>query len=138
MFRNVLVPVDFTDRSIEAVNVAARLLNEDGGVVTLLHVVQTVPGLDLDGNPDFYSRLESAATKEIAALGELLEDKAVAWNALLVIGNRGDEIVKAAANDVDLVVVSSHRVDLDSPETGAGTMSYRIAVSAPCPVLLLK
>jgi universal stress protein A len=138
MFRSILVPVDFTDRSGEAVDLATRLVAPDGGRVTLLHVVQTVPGLDLAGDPDFYRRLESAASKKMRALGERLQTAGIEWKAAIVIGNRYDEIVTAADDDVDLLLVSSHRVDLSSPETGAGTMSYRLAVTAPCPVLLLK
>jgi len=137
MFRSVLVPVDFTDRSVAAVDLAARLVAEDGSI-TLIHVVQTVPGLDPDTDDEFYRRLERTAQQKIERLGHRLDDHDTQWSALLVTGNRFDEIFKAAESGADLLVLSSHRVDLESPETGAGTMSYRLALVAPCPVLLLK
>ena len=84
MFRNILVPVDFTERSAAAVDAAAGLVDGDAGEVTLIHVVQTVPGLDLDGDPDFYERLETAASEKIEELGQKLRDRQVNWRALLV------------------------------------------------------
>lgn len=137
MFDNVLVPVDLTDRTLAAVAAAARLV-QTGGRVTLFHVVQKVPGLDLDADPEFYERLEKAASRHLAALRKQLDDEGVACEATIVVGNRGDEILAAAEDGIDLLVLSSHRVDFRSPETGASTMSYRLAVATPCAVLLLK
>jgi nucleotide-binding universal stress UspA family protein len=137
MFHRVLVPVDFTDKNDDAIEMAARLVDDDG-LVTLIHVVQAVPGIDVEEERDFYARLESAAEQELAALGDRLKGKGVAWRAVLVVGSRAGEILAAAEDGVDLVVVSSHRVDLRHPGAGAGTLSYQIAIAAPCPVLLVK
>lgn len=137
MFQSVLIPVDFTDKNDDAIEMAARLVDDDG-LVTLIHVVQAVPGIDIEEERDFYARLESAAEEELAALGDRLDGKGVAWRAVLVVGSRAGEILAAAEDGVDLVVVSSHRVDLRHPGAGAGTLSYQIAIAAPCPVLLVK
>ena len=137
MFRQVLVPVDFTEGSARAVDVAAGLVAEAGSI-TLLHVVQTVPGIDPESDVEFYERLEKAAGAKMEKLGERLGEHGIAWNALLVVGNRFDEILNAAEAAADLLVVSSQRIDFDAPETVGGTMSFRLALAAPCPVLLLK
>lgn len=137
MFRRLLVPVDFTAKTAATVDLAARLVGADGDV-TLIHVVQSVPGIDLNAEPDFYERLASKASEKMSALGERLENEGIAWNALLVVGNRYAEIIRAAEDGFDLLLVSSHRVDLKDPATGAATMSYRLAIGAPCAVLLLK
>ncbi len=137
MFRSVLVPVDFTEKNVDAVALAARLVDADGSV-KLIHVVQTVPGIDPEQERDFYDRLEAAAATRLSALGQRLQDREVDWSALLVVGSRCGEILWAAEDDVDLIVVSSHRVALERRGGGAGTLSYQIAVAAPCPVLLVK
>ncbi len=137
MFRSVLVPVDFTEKNVDAVALAARLVDADGSV-KLIHVVQAVPGIDFEEERDFYRRLEASATTQLSALGQRLQDREVSWSALLVVGSRCGEILRAAASDVDLIVVSSHRIDLERRGAGAGTLSYQIAVAAPCPVLLVK
>ena len=137
MFHSVLIPVDFTDKNDDAIEMAARLVDDDG-LVTLIHVVQAVPGIDVEEEHDFYARLESAAEQKLEALGGRLDGKGVAWRAVLVVGSRAGEILATAEDGVDLVVVSSHRVDLRQPGAGAGTLSYQIAIAAPCPVLLVK
>jgi universal stress protein A len=44
----------------------------------------------------------------------------------------------ADEQEVDLLLLSSHQVDRDHPALGWGTISYRIAIMARCPVLLVK
>ncbi len=57
----------------------------------------------------------------------------------LQYGKRAEAIVRYAENrDMDLIVLSSHKVDRDHPALGWGTISYRIAIVARCPVLLVK
>jgi hypothetical protein len=36
------------------------------------------------------------------------------------------------------MILSSHKVDRDHPALGFGSISYRIAIVARCPVLLVK
>jgi hypothetical protein len=38
----------------------------------------------------------------------------------------------------DLILLRSHPVGTDAPNRGWATLSYRVAVLAPCPVLLVK
>ena len=57
----------------------------------------------------------------------------------VVDGRRADEIVKfAAANDVDLIVLASHRVNASMVNRDWGTISYKVGILAQCPVLLVK
>lgn len=137
MFQSVLVPVDFTDKNDAAIDLAARLVAADGRV-TLIHVVQSVPGIDFDEESEFYDRLVSRAEAKLEELGSRLQERAVAWGAALVVGSRCGAVLAAANDGADLIVVSSHRVDPDKPGAGAGTLSYQIAVASPCPVLLVK
>ena len=41
-------------------------------------------------------------------------------------------------NGVDLIVLSSHRIDKIHPAEGWATISYKVAILAPCPVLMVK
>ena len=50
-----------------------------------------------------------------------------------------EAIVKyAAANEVDLIVLASHRVKPSRVDRDWGTMSYKVGILAQCPVLLVK
>ena len=54
-------------------------------------------------------------------------------------GNRAPEIVRYAGEiGVDLIVLKSHRIDLENPSAGWGTVSYKVGILAQCPVLLVK
>ena len=52
---------------------------------------------------------------------------------------RAAEIVKyASRNEVDLIVLSSHRIEKIHPAEGWATISYRVAILAHCPVMMVK
>lgn len=137
MFENLLVPVDFTDRNLHALDVAAQLASRSSGHVTLFHVIQTIPGLPSGEEQKFYAKLEASARKKLRELGTHLEKRGVRWNDGVATGSRVGEILEAAARGIDLLVLSSHRIDPDQGG-GWGTLSYQLAVLAQCPVLLVK
>ena len=58
MFKKILVPVDLSDTHQQALEIAAQLANEGGGQVTLLHVVEVIPGLWVEEERDFYDRIK--------------------------------------------------------------------------------
>ena len=58
---------------------------------------------------------------------------------VLCFGDRAEEIVRHVGKaGTDLVVLGSHRIDPDWPGAGWGTLSYKVGILAPCPVLLVK
>ena len=48
---------------------------------------------------------------------------------------KGPLVRFAVEKEVDLIVLASHRIDLSRPGYGWSTLSYKIGVLAPCPVL---
>ena len=139
MFKKILVPVDLSDTHQQAVEIAARLAGESEGQVTLLHVVEVIPGLWVEEERDFYDRLEAAARDHLSGLGRQLEEKHVHRREEIIFGNRAEEIVRYAMEaGVDLIVLTSHRIDLKNPGAGWGTLSYKIGILSQCPVLLVK
>jgi len=57
----------------------------------------------------------------------------------VVYGHRSKEIVNyAIENRVDLIIMASHRIDPDRPGYDWSSISYAVAILAPCPVLLAK
>jgi nucleotide-binding universal stress UspA family protein len=139
MFQSVLVPTDLTDQSTPALDVARKLALEDGAHVTVLHVIETleIPSEELE---DFYQELERKAAGHLERQARQLADAGVkALGRVVVYGHRAEEVVKyAEANGIDLIVLSSHRVDPDNPGLNWATLSYKVAILAQCPVLLVK
>jgi nucleotide-binding universal stress UspA family protein len=138
MFKKALVPVDLTETHQQSLDVAARLAAPDGAVV-LLHVIEVLHGLSREEEPAFYQRLERKARAHLDHLRRRLEGRAVGVAAEVAFGQRGREVIRFATQEgVDLIVLTSHRVDPTDPGTRWGSLSYQIAFLAPCPVMLVK
>jgi len=146
MFRNILVPVDFTLKNEAALSTALDLARKaEGSVptdpvkVTLLHVIETIEHVEFEEMADFYRGLETRAAAKLYGLEERCKEGLVPVYHDIVCGKRAETIVRyAEEREVDLIVLSSHQVDRDHPALSVGAISYRIAIVARCPVLLVK
>src|SRR5688572_23265255 len=110
MFRNILVPVDLTDRHGPAVAIAGRLA-AGGGAVTLLHVIELIHGVSREDEPAFYDRLERTARAHLDRLAAGLRAQSGKVNMEVIYGDRGPAILRHAADKgTDLIVLTSHPV----------------------------
>lgn len=136
MFKNILIPVDFSTRNHETLTVAQSLAGLAKGQITLLHVIELIAETNRHGELDsFYDNLEAQAQEKFASLLALAPQA----NSEIVFGDRVDEILNyAETHQIDLIVMSSRRVDPDNPGEKLGTISQRIGILAQCPVLLVK
>lgn len=137
MFERILVPADLTARNDSAVDVAGGLAAA-GAEVRLLHVIETIPGIETGDR--FYERIEEHASSHLAGLGKLLEGRNVSWTAEIAYGPRGETILAEADKlKADLIVIRSHAAGRgDTRASGFGTLSFQIGILAPCHVLLVK
>jgi universal stress protein A len=136
MFQRILVPTDLTDATHRAAAMAVDLARRRfGSQVTLLHVIARVPNLPDRELRDFYERLEHVACGRIKSLlADIAGTDDVAITHQIVMGKPADEIVRfAEANQSDLIVLQ-HGPD----ESRLGSVSYKVSVTAPCSVMLLK
>jgi nucleotide-binding universal stress UspA family protein len=139
MFSQLLVPLDFTEENEAAIAIAIETARRDGAEVTLMHVIETIDHMDFDEMADFYRKLEARAAAKLAVLVERFAGAGVRARFEIVFGKRAVSILEqAAAGKIDLIVLSSHRVDREHPALGLGTISYQVAIVARCPVLLVK
>jgi universal stress protein A len=138
-FERILVPTDLTDRTVRALDLAARLSAPSRSRVTLLHVIETVRGIDADDLKRFYRKLESKARKEMARLKQRAGQLPVNVDEEILYGRRAEEIVGfAGRTGVDLIVLASHKVNPSIVGRDWGTISYKVGILAQCPVLLVK
>ncbi|MFQ5889513.1 MAG: universal stress protein [Gemmatimonadota bacterium] len=138
MFRNILVPVDLTEKNAAAVGVARDLALQSDGEVTLLHVIETLD-LPFEELEDFYLKLEEQAGRGMDELGRPLREAGVTLKQHICYGRRASEIVAYAEEaETDVIILSSHRLDPENPERGWATISHQVAILSQCPVLLVK
>lgn len=139
MFRNILVPVDFTLKNEAALNTALDLARGKDVKVTLLHVIETIEHVEFEEMADFYRGLETRAAAKLFGMEERFKQALVPVYHEILYGKRAETIVHHAEDrETDLIVLSSHQVDREHPALGVGAISYRIAIVARCPVLLVK
>ncbi len=137
VFEKILIPVDLTPKNRRAIEVGAALCPPTGKV-TLLHVIETL-NLPWEEVEDFYLSLEERARVELQNLAGPLRDAGIAHDQVVVYGGRAEEVVGYAdEEEYDLIVASSHKIDPDDPGKGWASLSYKVAILARCPVLLVK
>lgn len=138
MFKQILVPVDLTDRNSKAINVAADLASGPHGKVTLLHVIEMLDA-PYDELQQFYEGLERRAHRELDTLAAPLHDAGIEFEERVCYGKRAPEIVSyASEHEVDLIVIGSHRLTPDNLTKGLLTISHQVAIAADKPVLIVK
>jgi nucleotide-binding universal stress UspA family protein len=139
MFKRLLLPVDLTDKHGSVIATAADLAQQSGGSVTLLHVIELIPGLSREEDRAFYDRLEKAAEAHMDRIGKTLAARKIAWQAALRFGPRVQETVRFADEEkCDLILLTAPTFDPAHPTVGWGSLSFKISILSPAPVLLVK
>ncbi|MGD9161058.1 MAG: universal stress protein [Desulfobacteraceae bacterium] len=140
MFKNILVPADLTEKSIRALEIAVGMAKNNACRITLLHVVETID--DDEGEEEFrefYNRLADRAAKKMAELANKYGTDKIDIHTEIIYGKRVPEIVKyASEKEIDLIILSSHKIEDMGSMDGWATISYRVGILAPCPVMMVK
>lgn len=139
-FRKILVPVDFSDCSLEAVEYAANLAAQFSASVTLLHVLEPVAyGLDFTLlHADDPARTKSRIQGQMAEMAAALQQKKVTAASQVVGGLPIDGILRSAeALNSDLIVMGTHG-HRGVSHLLLGSVVERVVRRAPCPVLAVK
>jgi nucleotide-binding universal stress UspA family protein len=135
--KKILVPVDFSESSLKAVETAVAIA-ADNSQITVIHVLQPMPAYDIGAR--YVADIdEQHAHKVRESLQQQLADsrfKGISIEAK--IGNPPHEITEfAEANNFGLIVIPSHG------RTGVtrllvGSVAERVVRLAHCPVLVLR
>ncbi|MDB5343138.1 MAG: universal stress global response regulator UspA [Schlesneria sp.] len=138
-FQHILIPLDFTEKNLEALNIAFDLAVVNRARVTLLHVVEQISGEADEELATFYTRLRVRAETELESRSQRFDQVGIVVDCKIRIGRRLHEIVTDSIDRAaDLIVMSSHKPDLDRPLQTWATLSYQVSVLCQCPVLLVK
>lgn len=139
MFARIVVPIDLSNKHERTLEIVRDLASQNDAEVTLLHVVELIPGITHEDEPQFYDRLEARAKDHLGGLARALAERGVRADVEVLFGSRADVISRRALDlGADLIVLSSHRIKLEDPSRGWGTLSYKVSILAQCPVLLVK
>ncbi len=139
MFKHILIPLDFTEKNDPAITVAQEMAASSGSRLTLLHVIEAVEGVADREMQEFYQALEGRARTSLTRLQLDLANQQLEAETSIVFGKRTEEIVRFAGEAaVHLIIMSSRKLDPGSPMQPWPTISHKVAVFSPCPVLLVR
>ena len=140
-FTNVLCPIDFSESSRYAAELAAELVRPGGAGITLLHVID-IP-VAYSGEPpmpDFLRDLDKRSAERLDEWAARLRARvAVPVTTRSRIGQPGAETLAVLdeAPEIDLVVMGSHgRTGLS--RVLLGSVAEKIVRHAKCPVLVAR
>lgn len=137
MFHKILLPVDLTDKHQPAIRTAIELAQSHGGEIILFHVIESIAGVPL--TESFYKKLTHVAQSFLSRLQREVNERGVRCQYKVVIGHRvQDSAAYASESGADLIIVTAPKFDAQSPAPSLGSLSYRISIMAPCPVLIVK
>jgi nucleotide-binding universal stress UspA family protein len=135
MYKNILVPVSFeADRDSAGAVEIAQAIREAGGKLTLLHVMEAVPGYALTYVPaGFHEDMQKSVAEELSKMITDLDNAEVQ----VVDGHSGRTIVDyAAENDIDCIVIASHRPGMQN--LLLGSTATQVVRHAKCAVHVLR
>ncbi len=129
----LLVPLDFSGKSRQALRYAVPIAQKFSGRIHLVHVLPTPNRSDRDELP----RLKQAAIRRLSEMSALLPPRLRTGNAVLV-GKPAPEILALAAkNHIDMIVLTTKGRD-GLARVLVGSTAEQIMRQAPCPVLSVR
>ncbi len=139
----ILVPIDFSDPSREALDAAGELALLFGAELSLLHVVPMIPDLPnveaLVHEGKYEDKLHSDVEERLQKMAEDLARKEI--HATTEVGTANDvpmEIVRfAESENADMIVIASHGVS-GWKRFVLGSVAEKVVQVAPCAVLMLR
>lgn len=137
---HILVPVDFSDCSIEALEYAVQTAKVFAASVTILHVIEPASyGLDFTlSHADDAQKARAAIEKRLEELAALFKGQGVPAHYRLQSGAPGGAITDTArAVNADLIVMGTHGRRGFS-HLVSGSVAEAVLRQAPCPVLTVK
>ena len=143
--KNILVPTDFSDLSLNAKNLANIIAKHTGAILHFIKVIQTSSDIALNHDGDL---LDSCATDQtflieqkkeaLAAMEDFTKDITQHKITKIGFGHVQQYITQyQQANNIDLVVMATHGVS-GLKEFISGSVTEHVTLKSPVPVLSLK
>ena len=142
--KRILVPVDFSEHSREALKYGCALSEKFGSELHLLHVLQDLvamvpePGLAFPPPGDYMQELQQSAEQSLARLPD---DSWPCGGTVVRCVRQGPPFVEiiryAKENEIDLITIGTHgRSGL--AHMLLGSVAEKVIRKAPCPVLSIR
>jgi universal stress protein A len=112
LFRKVLCPIDFSEHSLAALDLALKIAQQNDAALCLVNVVILPPvaATPVQAVPtEPYPDLEKESHEQLVKLARKRIPATVRYETLVVNGWPGEAVLKAARDlDADLIVMGTH------------------------------
>ncbi len=137
LFRKILCPIDFSQHSLAALDVALRVVQQNKATLYLLNVAPTPAGAaGFQPVPlDPYPYVEKDRRKQLEKLAQKRIPATVRCETLVTSGDPAQRVLETARGvDADLIVMGTHgRKGLG--HLVLGSVAERVVRESPIPVL---
>ncbi len=139
----ILSPIDFSDSSLEALDVARDVASRYGSVIVLVHVVPFIPKLPGDVSifheGDYERGLIKEAQQRLDDLAAKLKEQGITARTTVGLANDAAmEILRAAEHEhANLIVIATHGMT-GWRRLAFGSVTDKVVRTAECPVLVLR
>lgn len=143
VFAEVIVPTDFSEHSLRALDYAVEIADKFSSHLTILYVIEPLlQAADVSWTKVDFEELnqshKEAAEKQLQQLTEERIPKRIHADTAILFGKPFVEIVKQARDDnADLIVMATHGRGAIS-HILMGSTAEKVVRKAPCPVLTVK
>ncbi len=142
-FKELLVPTDFSEYSIRAIDYAVEIAEKFSSHITLIYVVEPLlQAADLTWTTFDFEELNKAhnesARKQLDKLVDERIPKGIDCDAVIVFGRAFVEILRSAKErNADLIIMATHGRGAIS-HLLMGSTAEKVVRKAACPVLTVK
>ncbi|MGB7754297.1 MAG: universal stress protein [Candidatus Acidiferrales bacterium] len=139
----ILSPIDFSDSSHGALDVAADFAARFGAELLLVHVMPAIQDLpekvSVFKEGEYDQSLDDAAAKRLADLAATLAQKNVKARTEMGTANDvGMELVRIAEHEhADMIIIATHGMT-GWHKIAFGSVAEKVVKQASCPVLVLR
>lgn len=141
--KRILCPIDFSDFSMQALEVAEDIASRYGSELVLVHVVPVIPKLvghaDIFTEGEYENKLIASATARMADIVIKLQQKGLEARSTVSLSNDpAMEIMRVAESEKsDLIVIATHGVT-GWRRIAFGSVTDKLVRNAECSVLVLR
>lgn len=150
--KKILIPVDFSEPSVHAVEYGKKMALAFEGKVTLLHVIHDrllyaeYGGVAMNTRRDEITHIsdlmekdKEEALKQLEAYKEMFKDTGIEVECLVEEGHPADKIIDfVEQNDIRMVVIGSAGIGSALRRVFLGSVANRIVHHVKVPVLLVQ
>jgi len=128
--RTILVPIDGSAASLAALDHAVTLASDYDAQVEVLHIVPDEDPLSPQARAEVTDAMQAAVDLATEVLGDRLA-------YTIIVGDPLREIIDAASDDVDLIVIGTHG-RIGRLHAILGSIAEGVVRNAPVPVLSVR